>query len=159
MVDDNKIRRYWPLETSHLERGYSFELRSALTWELIHHFGAVAGADGGEDSAGRAKLRLSTPGELVTRCYEITDMFMQACQERGEIRDLGMSDEEAAEETGRIMRIRSRAEYPVSDMPKEGTLPEDEVEVMKLRSKHAEARKTLRLEQMREIEEFRSKSQ
>jgi hypothetical protein len=48
----------------------NFEARLAAT--LMERWGMVAGEPDGEDSAGRAKLRLSTPQELAQRACEAT---------------------------------------------------------------------------------------
>ena len=56
---------------------------AAIAEKLIAHFGVVAGESDGEDTAGRQKLRLMTPNELVTRCFEIADAFCTGARERG----------------------------------------------------------------------------
>lgn len=153
MVDDNKIQRYWPLEVTGQDRGYRMELRAALAWELIHHFGSVAGEDGGEDSQGRSKLRLQTPGELVSRVYSIVDIFIAAAEQREEIRAIDMTEEEAYERAGELARLRSRAEYPIVDMPKTTDENPEAQAILSLRSRHMIERSDMRRRQAKELED------
>lgn len=52
------------------------EARMAM--EMIVKWGLVAGENGGEDSAGRHKLRLATPEELVERAVKVAEIACQA---------------------------------------------------------------------------------
>ena len=38
---------YWPLEMTAMDKGFVFELRSQLAWELIQRFALIAADDGG----------------------------------------------------------------------------------------------------------------
>lgn len=49
--------------------------------ELIDRWGMVAAMPDGEDSAGRQKLRLATPDELVTRAMQTTEAAFRAMRE------------------------------------------------------------------------------
>lgn len=155
MTDDNKIQKYWPLEVLGQDKGFLMELRTQLAWDLIHRFGSIAGEDGGEDAAGRSKLRLQTPQELVSRCFNIVDTFMAVAEGRDEIRSVEMSEEEAYERAGQLARIQSRAEYPIGDMPK-GDSDVETTEVMALRSRHALERAELRRKHLKEVEEAKA---
>jgi hypothetical protein len=63
------------------------EARAAIALKLIEHFAVVAGFPEGEDSAGRAKVRLQTANELVKRAFEIADLFVDLAETRSEIRE------------------------------------------------------------------------
>jgi len=56
------------------------EAKAALSF--IERWGMVAAADGGEDSAGRAKLRLMTPDELVERAFAIAHIAFDKARSR-----------------------------------------------------------------------------
>ncbi len=136
-------RQYWPLETGQQDRGYRLELRSNLAWDLIHHFGSVAADIGGEDTAGRAKLRLQTSDELVARCFAIADAFVTQSEARSEIQGYDITEEEAYQKAGRMAKLRSRAEFDMQDMPK----VEMSTEEVQMRSRHAAERAELRRKQ------------
>ena len=57
-------------------------LRAKLTFQLIERWGLVAAMPDGEDSSGRAKLRLPTSQELVTRSCEISELLFDECGRR-----------------------------------------------------------------------------
>jgi len=66
-------------------KGVIFELRADIAMRLIERFGSVAGKTDGEDTAGRARLTLQEPEELVKRCYAIADLFVAEAERRGDI--------------------------------------------------------------------------
>src|SRR5438309_11216444 len=136
---------YWPLEMTAMDKGFVFELRSQLAWELIQRFALIAADDGGEDSHGRAKLRLLTTGEVVVRAYAIADEFVTTAEARAELRQVSYSDEAAMERSGALARIKSRAEFPLADMPATATPPPTmSLEEIAMRTRHAQERRELR---------------
>ena len=143
---------YWPLEMTAMDKGFVFELRSQLAWELIHHFAIVAGAEGGEDSQGRAKLRLLTTGEVVVRAYAIADEFVTTAEARAELRQVSYTDEQAMERSGALARIKSRAEFPLTDMPSTAA-PAMSLEEIAMRARHAQERRELREREARAAEQ------
>lgn len=60
-----------------------FDDRAGMARELVGRWGMVAGADGGEDSTGRAKLRLMTPAEVVARAVETASIFADEIERLG----------------------------------------------------------------------------
>jgi hypothetical protein len=54
-----------------------------IATELVVKWGAIAGQTDGEDSAGRSKLRLQTPQELVARAIECAAALWEALQKQG----------------------------------------------------------------------------
>ena len=64
-------------ETEHLE------LEANLAASLIERWGMVCAEPDGEDSAGRQKLRLQTPDELVQRAFDVAHDFMDQARIRG----------------------------------------------------------------------------
>jgi hypothetical protein len=67
--------------------------KARLATTLVEKWGLVAATEDGEDSAGRAKLRLSTPVELVKRACETADMLVEECRSRGWIEKLPTREE------------------------------------------------------------------
>lgn len=53
--------------------------------ELLRSHANVAGHQDGEDSTGRAKLRLQAVDELVTRSFDIAELAFKVAAERGHI--------------------------------------------------------------------------
>lgn len=56
---------------------------ATLAFDLIERWGLVAAMPDGEDSAGRAKLRLPTSAELVARAFAIAEQALSCAHERG----------------------------------------------------------------------------
>jgi hypothetical protein len=50
---------------------------------LMEHHATVCAVPDGEDTAGRSKLRLQTPAEVVDRCVEIADRAYAEFEKRG----------------------------------------------------------------------------
>jgi len=59
-----------------------------MAFELITRWGAVAAAPDGEDSAGRSKLRLVEPKELVDRAFLCAEAAMETARDRGHMIEL-----------------------------------------------------------------------
>jgi len=57
--------------------------RARFAFSLIEKWGLVAAMPDGEDSSGRAKLRLPSSQELVTRSCEISELVFDECERRG----------------------------------------------------------------------------
>jgi len=60
-----------------------FEEEFKMAIEMVHRWGMVAGVDAGEDSSGRAKVRLATPEEVVTRAFTCVNLLLQGARDRG----------------------------------------------------------------------------
>ncbi len=59
------------------------EFRALLAMELLGKWGLVAALPDGEDSAGRQKLKVHAPEDLVARACEIADRAYQEFCTRG----------------------------------------------------------------------------
>ena len=57
--------------------------RAALAFAFIERWGMVAGVPDGEDSAGRAKVRLAAPREVVERAFECAGLAWERAEEAG----------------------------------------------------------------------------
>lgn len=64
-------------------RRTALTMRADLAAHMIERWGAVAAESNGEDSAGRHKLRLATPDELVQRACDIADRAVSEFEKRG----------------------------------------------------------------------------
>ena len=62
--------------------------RAQLATVLLEKWALVAGIPDGEDSAGRQKMRLPTPEELVDRACVIADEAVSAFERRGWLLEL-----------------------------------------------------------------------
>ena len=71
--------------------------RARMAIDLIDKWGMVAATSDGEDSAGRAKLRLLAPDEMVQRACDTAALAMEAFRARGWMVDnLSLTDLNAA---------------------------------------------------------------
>ncbi len=61
---------------------------ASFAMELLEKWGLVAAMPDGEDSSGRAKMRLPTTQELVTRSFDIAEAAMAEARTRGMMVDL-----------------------------------------------------------------------
>lgn len=61
----------------------TFDERATMAYKLIERWGMVAATPDGEDSAGRSKLRLCTPDEMVERAFKTVDLFFGGAEARG----------------------------------------------------------------------------
>ena len=64
--------------------------RAVYALKLADHLGVVAATDDGEDSSGRAKLRLMKPAEVARRAWEISDELFNILEAEGQM--LGLPD-------------------------------------------------------------------
>lgn len=59
------------------------DMTARLTIELVKTHGIIAGADGGEDSAGRAKIIEQDPAHVAQRAYDIASNLVRILREGG----------------------------------------------------------------------------
>lgn len=98
------------------EYGRCLDFRAEIALDIIVHGHALLTAtDGGEDSAGRQKLANMSPSQMVNRAVETADLLVAAFEARGWIAPVGMTDDEAAVEAGRLGALRRDAEFKTKD--------------------------------------------
>ena len=73
----------------HLLGRYAVDWATNFAAAFIERWGMVAAMPDGEDAAGRSKLRLMSPQELVDRAYETADLIVNRAIAEGRTRDLG----------------------------------------------------------------------
>lgn len=61
-----------------LHEHMQLDTQARIVIDLVTRWGLVAATPDGEDSTGRAKLRLATPEELVDRAMKTTDLLVEA---------------------------------------------------------------------------------
>lgn len=61
----------------HEYRKRAFDPEAEFALQCIQKWGMVAAKDDGEDSSGRAKIKLSTPEEIVDRAFKIARLAME----------------------------------------------------------------------------------
>ncbi len=54
-----------------------------LAMEYVKEWGMIMAATDGEDSAGRAKLRIATPDEVTERACEVASLLLEKLERRG----------------------------------------------------------------------------
>lgn len=91
--------------------GVAYDLRMNIALDIVKHCALVVGQEDGEDTAGRAKMRLLPAKETATRALDIADALVNGGLERGWIFDRTVSDEEAAFHTGRLNRFKDTAHF------------------------------------------------
>lgn len=60
---------------------------AVLAMKLLEQWGMATAESTGEDSAGRAKIALVSPGNLVTRAFDIATAFFAEARARGMVAD------------------------------------------------------------------------
>lgn len=107
---------YWTtsLSEQYLTGEHELEVRAGIALALIERWGPVAATLDGEDSAGRAKMRLQTPEELVRRCFDVAEVFVEHAELNGYIKRFPEPLTQRLETVGRLMGHRHQAEYEVA---------------------------------------------
>ncbi len=106
-------RQYWSTPDNIGSVGSTLELRASLAWQLLEQIGIALGHKNGEDSAGRSTLNLLPADETVRRAFAIADAFVDAAEERGEIRHVTEEDVRRAHEfAGELEQLRAEARFP-----------------------------------------------
>lgn len=60
----------------------ALNLQAKLAMAMVERWGAVAGVPDGVDAAGRQKLKLQTPAELVARACDTANQCIEAFRDR-----------------------------------------------------------------------------
>lgn len=112
IIDQFNMRK--PNIVVHETEHPNFEGRLAIM--LVERWGLVAANDGGEDSSGRARLKLQSPAEVVDRACATAALMAEELRSRGwftiapswdEVKSLAESqrkEDEAREEAERAAR-------------------------------------------------------
>lgn len=78
---------YWPTSRSAwMAHGYELDGRAQFAREMVAQFALVAGKPGDEDSAGRQKIFLQEPNEVVDRAFRISNILFDRFEAEGIIR-------------------------------------------------------------------------
>lgn len=72
------------------------DLRGRIAVSFAEHYGMVAAVEDGEDSAGRHKLRLQTPSEVVNRSLEVAKLLTEGMDALGWLHAVPESPKEDA---------------------------------------------------------------
>ena len=80
---DSRIANRYNTNNIVLHESEHFEQEAKIVIDLVTRWGMVAAIEDGEDSAGRQKLRLMLPVELVARAFETADLVMVLARSRG----------------------------------------------------------------------------
>lgn len=81
-----------------------------LAFRFIEQWGMVAAIHDGEDSQGRAKLRLTTPEEVVERAFVMAKLARERAKAEGLMIDLpSFADLSAAEEKRKAEKAEKKA--------------------------------------------------
>jgi len=77
------------------------EMEAKLAASMVERWGMIAAIPDGEDSAGRAKLRLATPAELAARACDTAEMLMKRFHMNGWIHVTPSIQDDAPAEEGK----------------------------------------------------------
>jgi len=86
MTELIKFKSHYHAEKSPVVTVYSTEfssLKGKFVTRFVERWGMVAAEEDGEDSKGRAKLKLSPPQDVVDRAFVITDLLFEGLEKRG----------------------------------------------------------------------------
>lgn len=78
---------YW-VDRRIITNGVVCQEPAKMAGALIERWGVVAAIVDGEDSAGRSKLRLQTPEELVQRAFAVAELFYSEAEARGHLLEM-----------------------------------------------------------------------
>jgi len=106
------MKKLFPNEMA-VEAGHGcvLALRARMAWELVSRFALISAQPDGEDTAGRQKLNLLPPTDVVSRCFAITDEFMDVVERREEIKPLTLTLEQRHAERGRLSNIEHKGTW------------------------------------------------
>lgn len=137
MSDENEYKPYASivLEESYLTKRsliHSLEApneEARFAMAMVERWGMVAAESNGEDSAGRASLRLQTPEELISRAFKVAELVFAEARNRGWVIHLPVpvmidplmddEDREARREARRAKRATDKAASELADKPTE----------------------------------------
>ena len=91
---------YKSAESVMIHSRFQPSVRAQMMISFVERWGMVAAQEDGEDSAGRSKLKLSEPGELVARAEALVNGIMDTIERNGwyfEVPSLTDLDKEALE--------------------------------------------------------------
>ena len=91
---DITIRQLQRYSRDEMRDSHVVTLEGRCALGMIEKWGMVAAIEGGEDSAGRQKLRLATPAELVERAFETARLAFKEVTERGLLVEVHAAQEE-----------------------------------------------------------------
>ena len=77
------VTKFMGKDTFELVDDEYLEMEAKLATLLIEKWGLVAAIPDGEDSAGRQKLKMQTPDELVQRAFAVASLAMKTARKRG----------------------------------------------------------------------------
>lgn len=77
--DDHKNRR----TTIRVHDNELFQSEAKLASVLIEKWGMVQAVENGEDSSGRARMRLATPEEVIVRACDTAELALKTFREKG----------------------------------------------------------------------------
>jgi len=81
----SKVVEKFPLTRLVAHETEQLEQTAKLAFDLVGRWGPVAATPDGEDSSGRAKLRLQTPEELVQRAFGCAELAMAYARTHGHV--------------------------------------------------------------------------
>jgi hypothetical protein len=88
-MDIKKLKTY--IKKAKYDRGWELlrpfmlNVRAEMAWDLVRTYGSVAGKPGPDNDSGRPTIALQSPTELVERCFEIADLFLDRADANGDI--------------------------------------------------------------------------
>jgi len=100
------MTEYWLGETDVPRFSALFEIRGHIALVLVEKWGTVAGYSSGEDTAGRARLDLLPPQELVDRCITIAELLVEGLERKQWIKRDEQTSEERAKRSGELHGIQ-----------------------------------------------------
>ena len=90
--------------------GVTHSLKSEMAMRIVERWAMVCAEPDGEDSAGRAKLRLLSPELVVDRALAVSDLLVDRLADNGWITKPEMSLEDVQRRDGKLRRVALREE-------------------------------------------------
>ncbi len=96
---------YFGFELEAARDGVNKSLRFQLMVDLLRSHPLIAAEEDGEDGAGRQKIRLQKPGEIVNRAAEIADLAVTVAEGNGWLKAVTITPEEVRRRIGELDAI------------------------------------------------------
>lgn len=105
------MEKYFTREDANWMWTVDLNYHAALAVDLVKNYGIISAKDDGEDTQGRAKIKLLSPEEVVDRCCTIADLLVEEFEARGWIREDMRTAEEIAKRKGELAAIQADVTY------------------------------------------------
>jgi len=85
-----------------VHRTKALSIAGDLAFRLVERYGLINAQEDGEDSAGRAKIKLMPVHDTIQRCFDLAEAFVLEADRRGHIIDVPLPEKIERKERERV---------------------------------------------------------